>query len=362
MKSSTLLTKARVVISFIVMSLIVMVAASVYPEKTSAASLPSSVLNNQRAGQIGSDTYPVELIYASTMAITDTYTIRGRVTLGNSGLADVSISDRAGHIATTDANGYYIFTGEPAGDYILTPSKSGYSFSPATLSITLFYNISGMNFSATLLTYSISGQVMAWGNGLAGVSISDGAGQTVTTNATGTYTLTNELPGSYTLTPQKSGFIFTPSSLKVNVPTNASQDFVAIPNLFIPLVANKFLNYFEGPWELEDNDNEAQANGPIRLGREYLGYQEDQKDMYYFVLDQPARIMVNLVNSSGKGVQMVLYYQHVGNKYAVPGQQDTTPPYILVYDAKPGLYFVYIYTETPAVAPSQYRFTVSYAP
>jgi len=78
-------------------------------------------------------------------------------------------------------------------------------------------------------TYSISGQVITSNNTpVSGVTLSDGAGHTVATNASGGYTITNLVPGAYTLTPSKSGYTFSPVTRTVTVPPDATgENFVA---------------------------------------------------------------------------------------------------------------------------------------
>jgi murein DD-endopeptidase MepM/ murein hydrolase activator NlpD len=64
---------------------------------------------------------------------------------GNS-LADVSISASAGGSTTTGSNGDYVLSGLTAGTYTLTPSKSGYSFTPTRRTITVSGNVTGQDF------------------------------------------------------------------------------------------------------------------------------------------------------------------------------------------------------------------------
>ena len=81
------------------------------------------------------------------------------------------------------------------------------------------------------ITYSISGSVAdGSGNGISGVSISDGAGHTATTDSGGNYTLIGLSAGTYTITPSKNGFNFTPLARTVTI-TNANvtgQDFSGV--------------------------------------------------------------------------------------------------------------------------------------
>ena len=79
-----------------------------------------------------------------------TYTISGHVTDNNpQSLAGVTISAGAGGSATTNGTGDYSITGVPAGTYTLTPSKSGYTFSPPSLTVTVPPTASDQNFTGT---------------------------------------------------------------------------------------------------------------------------------------------------------------------------------------------------------------------
>lgn len=69
----------------------------------------------------------------------------------NTPIEDVTISAGAGQPARSDANGNYTLPGLAAGTYTLTPSKSGYTFSPTSLSVTVPPDVPNMNFVGTLL-------------------------------------------------------------------------------------------------------------------------------------------------------------------------------------------------------------------
>jgi hypothetical protein len=90
------------------------------------------------------------------------YTITATVTMPT---ATFSISGSAGTSgatvtagsqgATSDASNNYVISGLANGTYTVTPSKSGCTFSPATLSVTVAgANVSGNNFTATCSTSS----------------------------------------------------------------------------------------------------------------------------------------------------------------------------------------------------------------
>ncbi len=61
-----------------------------------------------------------------------TYSISGRVTdSALNPIGGVTISDNVGHNTTTDGIGGYSLSGLSVGTYVITPTKSGYSFSPS---------------------------------------------------------------------------------------------------------------------------------------------------------------------------------------------------------------------------------------
>ena len=179
---------------------------------------------------------------------TQTYSISGQVVDGDgNGVAGVTISDGT-RTATTDANGDYTLSNVPAGSYTLTPSRAGCTFTPVSSAVTVPPDATAQNFTASCTTpppptYSISGQVVDGdGNGVAGVTISDGT-RSATTDANGDYTLSNVPAGSYTLTPSRSGYSFNPPVRTISVNANVTgQDFTATPDavsgsmVYLPLI------------------------------------------------------------------------------------------------------------------------------
>ena len=177
-----------------------------------------------------SDSYnltAVEVLPATTSGSsgggTSTYTISGTITPTSAGAgATVSLTGAATAAITADSSGNYSFSGLTNGSYTVTPSKSGYTFTPSSLSETVSgSNLTGQNFTATAVvpqTYSISGTISP-ASVAAGslVTLGGASNATTTANASGNYTFTGLQSGSYTVTPSSSSATFTPSSLTVSV-------------------------------------------------------------------------------------------------------------------------------------------------
>ena len=174
------------------------------------------------AGCVGSDnTGP-----ASTYAVSGT--VGGPTAAG----VTVSLTGDATASTTTDGNGTYSFSGLANGSYTLTPSKTGYAFSPPSIAVTVSgANVTGQGFTATAAsgTHSISGTVS--GATVAGVTVSltGAATASATTDGTGTYSFSGLASGNYTLTPSKTGYTFSPPSIAATVSgaNVAGQSFTA---------------------------------------------------------------------------------------------------------------------------------------
>jgi hypothetical protein len=68
---------------------------------------------------------------------------------GNAGVAGATVSDGTNSV-TADGLGYYTLPGLANGSYTITPSKTGYTFSPVNASEAVNdLNITGVSFTAT---------------------------------------------------------------------------------------------------------------------------------------------------------------------------------------------------------------------
>ena len=165
-----------------------------------------------------------------------TYTISGQVTLSGSGFSGVTVtlSGSQSGSTVTDSTGNYWFTVAGAGNYTVTPSLTGYTFTPTSQT---FNNISAnqtANFTATP-ALTISGQVTLNGSGLSGVTMSLTGSQTgsATTDSSGNYTFTVTSGGNYSVTPSLSGYTFNPPNASfTNLTTSQVANFTATGTTF----------------------------------------------------------------------------------------------------------------------------------
>lgn len=152
---------------------------------------------------------------------TTTYTISGTISpvVGGAG-ATVSLTGSSSATTTADANGNFSFSGLSNGSYTVTPTKSGYTFSPTNKSVTINgANQTGINFTAqSTATWSISGSIspVSGGSG-ATVALSGTSSATTTADANGNFSFTGLSNGSYTVTPTKISYTFSPANQPVTI-------------------------------------------------------------------------------------------------------------------------------------------------
>ena len=167
-------------------------------------------------------------------AQTNTFSISGTITptAGGSG-ATVTLSGAATATATANSSGAYTFSGLANGTYAITPSHTGYTFSPTSQNATVNgANVTGINFTATAsATFSISGAVTTSGAALSGaaVALTGPAAANTTTNSSGNYTFTGLGNGTYTVTPSNTGYSFIPAnqSVTINAANKTGVNFTA---------------------------------------------------------------------------------------------------------------------------------------
>ncbi|HLH02681.1 MAG TPA: galactose oxidase-like domain-containing protein [Bryobacteraceae bacterium] len=168
------------------------------------------------------DRYNLEIceILANTTT-TPTWSASGSITPASSGSgATLTLSGAASATVTADSSGNYSFSGLSNGSYTITPSKSGFTFSPASEPITISgANQTGIDFAAQPLpTWSVSGTVSPAASGSGTTMMLTGASSAAATaDSSGNYSFTGLTNGSYTVTPSKGGYTFTPTQQGVTV-------------------------------------------------------------------------------------------------------------------------------------------------
>jgi uncharacterized repeat protein (TIGR02543 family) len=157
--------------------------------------------------------------------------ISGSITKGGQGLSGVTLTfSGGGGAATTDANGAYSHELIYLWSGTVTPAKTGHTFSPSSRSYSyVTSDQTGQDYTAALLTFTISGTVsVGGGSGVSGVAMNGLPGNPAT-NSIGSYSANVDYGWSGTVTPAKSGHTFSPSSRSYfNVNSNqANQDYTA---------------------------------------------------------------------------------------------------------------------------------------
>jgi len=155
-----------------------------------------------------------------------TWSISGAITPTASGSgATMRLTQSGTTIATVtaDSSSNYSFANVANGTYTVTPSKAGFTFSPANQLVTVNgANVTVPAFTATpvAVTWSISGTITPTASGSGATMRLTQSGTTiaaVTANSSGNYSFANIANGTYTVTPSKAGFTFSPASQQVTV-------------------------------------------------------------------------------------------------------------------------------------------------
>ncbi|TSA18766.1 T9SS C-terminal target domain-containing protein [bacterium] len=146
---------------------------------------------------------------------------------GNAGVggATLSYADGTPKTLTADANGNYSFTVAYNWSGTVAPSCTGYTFAPLS---TVYTNVLAnqiQNYTATPITFTISGNAGVTG---ATLSYTDGTPKTATADGAGAYSFTVSYNWSGTVTPSKTGYTFTPTNaVYANVVANQIQNYTA---------------------------------------------------------------------------------------------------------------------------------------
>lgn len=140
------------------------------------------------------------------------FSVAGKVLNANgTGLASVLVS-AGGKTATSAADGSFTIAGVAAGTQTVTPTRSGFTFSPATRSVSISANVANLKFTGTAV-FSISGTIT--GAGASGATVRATVAATHSQSAAGAAIPDNNTTGiSPTMAVAPVG---TVSSVKVSV-------------------------------------------------------------------------------------------------------------------------------------------------
>ena len=140
---------------------------------------------------------------------TSTFTVSGTISGTGGNAATVTLTSGTTTVATTTATtaGAYTFSSVANGSYTVTPTKAGFTFTPANQAVTVNgANVTVGAFSSAAQTFTVSGTISGTGGNAATVTLNSGTTTiaTVTSTTAGAYTFSGVANGSYTVTPTKA--------------------------------------------------------------------------------------------------------------------------------------------------------------
>ncbi|MBN1294714.1 MAG: carboxypeptidase regulatory-like domain-containing protein [Candidatus Latescibacteria bacterium] len=160
---------------------------------------------------------------------------------GVEGIAVNLTASGMSNIKATNENGVYTYPEYPNGTYTVTPESDDYTFTPASVTVT----IQGGNVTVQTIIatpngnddgeYIISGSILTLnGTGIEGIAVNltaSGMSNIKVTNENGVYTYPEYPNGTYTVTPESDDFTFTPASVTVTIQGSdvTVQTIIAIP-------------------------------------------------------------------------------------------------------------------------------------
>lgn len=155
-------------------------------------------------------------LFVATANPAPTHSISGTASAG----ATLNLSGSAIANTTAAVDGTYSFPNVANGNYTITPTLTGFTFTPTSQAVVVNgADVSVPAFTATanpVPTHSISGAVT--GDVLGGVTITaTPGGATASTDASGNYILSGLVDGGYTITPSLTGKTFNPTSASATV-------------------------------------------------------------------------------------------------------------------------------------------------
>ena len=152
----------------------------------------------------------------------------------------VTLSGSTGISLTTGSDGNYSFTVPGDGNYIVTPTRSNYTFDPPSQSFTNLSGKQNADFAGGPVDFVVSGQVNSSdGAYLSGVTLTTSGSETkvTVTDQSNNYLLSLEAEGDYILTPSKPNYTFAPASIAIDdLAAHRTLNFTAFVNPGVPVL------------------------------------------------------------------------------------------------------------------------------
>jgi len=210
--------------------------------------------------------------------------ITTRISVDSNGIQ----ADNYSGLSSISANGRYVVFGSTA-DNLVSGDTNGYT--------DVFMHENDIS------SWAISGNILdANSNVIAGVNISDNAGNNTTTDRSGNYILSGETSGTYTITPSKDGYTFSPPSQAVTVPPDAlGQNFTGnIINGAKPWLIMYYLNGDNSlndvqSWVLQELEK-RQGNPSYNIAVMFDG-KPNNDSRFYYIGDNISFTVKNELNS-----------------------------------------------------------------
>ena len=190
------------------------------------STISTDILGNARSTTPGTPTDIGAYEFTPTPVIS--YTISGTTGLAGTVL---TWNDGGPQTTTADGSGNYSVTVTFGWSGTLTPSFTGYTFSPASATFNNVLANQVQDFTAIPIVYTISGNA-GYPNAL--MSWNDGGAKTTTADGTGAYSFTVSYNWSGTVTPSFTGITFTPANkVYTNVLANQpNQNYTSAPTVY----------------------------------------------------------------------------------------------------------------------------------
>ncbi|PKK92128.1 MAG: hypothetical protein CVV64_01540 [Candidatus Wallbacteria bacterium HGW-Wallbacteria-1] len=182
----------------------------------------------------------------------------------------VQITAGAGLVTSTGADGYFEFSFLQRGSYTVTALRDGMRITPSEIVVELHADSANLAFQALARTdLTLSGKVLdLFGVPIGGVTLDIGNGQKVQTDPNGRYAMTGLTAGFYTLTALKSGYVFSPYAMDLDLSRDQMDlDFTGDYQLFYPVTAKTrylkvILKSFHHSDYLQMNEVKFRGNTP----------------------------------------------------------------------------------------------------